>query len=591
MRAAGVGRLCAFAVLLTVRAERSLAQAPASMADTIRGSAKLFQFEVPLGTLPDVDGAAEDLWRLGQLRGGTSTDGSMLRTPSSMTAPLFDTLPTSARTRPRWAFILPRVQYTRNSSVPFSMNDGAIWAGKGATYGVSAGVRVEWYRFQLAIDPQIVREENLSLPFYDNLQSGLPYLLPSYRSVWSTLWNIYPHGMDIPFRFGDSHHQFADRGESFASVSVGALRFGVSTEEEWWGPGIQNALLLSSNAPGVPRAFVRSARPILTRAGSFEFSSFLGKLSESDYFRTPDASTNPQAFEHVGTPTRLLAAGALVWRPNWEPNLSLGVARSVFEERIYRGPDLVRWFDLFRNVGQPNDRPMTDTTAQLGRDQLLSLFGRWIFPADGFEVYGEWLRASLPVSLRDFLTDPSHSRGYTVGLQWLAPSNRRGGAMRLQAEATNLEQDASFRYRPIGSIYTSRVVPQGYTQRGQSLGAAIGPGSSSQYLAADYVASRWSLGVFGERIRWNEDAHAQTPYPSYKGWCESDVSLIGGLRARWINSLGALTASYSTGTRYNVFFQMFAACPYQPATDPGHVVDLRNATLNLSFEPLVARWR
>src|SRR5690348_1877352 len=179
MRAAGVGRLCAFAVLLTVRAERSLAQVPASMADTIRGSAKLFQFEVPLGRLPDVDGAAEDLWRLGQLRGATSTDGSMLRTPSSMTAPLFDTLPTSARTRPRWAFILPRVQYTRNSSVPFSMNDGAIWAGKGATYGVSAGVRVEWYRFQLAIDPQIVREENLSLPFYDNLQSGLPYLLPS----------------------------------------------------------------------------------------------------------------------------------------------------------------------------------------------------------------------------------------------------------------------------------------------------------------------------------------------------------------------------------------------------------------------------
>src|SRR5205823_3468965 len=236
----------------------------------------------------------------------------------------------------------------------------------------------------------------------------------------------------------------------------------------------------------------------------------------------------------------------------------------------------------------PDDRSMSDSTPRLGRDQLVSLFGRWVLPNDGFEFYFEWLRASMPVSLRDFLTDPSHSRGYTVGLQWLAPTNRRGGALRLQGEATNLEQDASFRYRPIGSIYASRVVPQGYTLRGQPLGAAIGPGSSSQWLATDYVAPRWSLGIYGERIRWNEDAHALTQYPSYKGWCESDVSLIGGLRGRWIGNLGAVSASASTAHRYNVFFQMFAACPYN-RTDPGRVVDLRNSTLTLSFEPLLRR--
>jgi hypothetical protein len=260
----------------------------------------------------------------------------------------------------------------------------------------------------------------------------------------------------------------------------------------------------------------------------------------------------------------------------------------VFEERVYRGPLLLRWLDVFSNVGQPDDKPVTDSTATLGRDQLMSLFCRWVFPNDGFEAYFEWLRASMPVSLRDFLTDPSHSRGYTVGLQWLAAENSRGGALRLQAEVTNLEQDASFRYRAIGSIYTSRVVPQGYTLRGQSLGAAIGPGSSSQWLSTDYVARDWSLGVFGERIRWNEDGHALTPYPSFKGWCESDVSLVGGLRGRWIGGLGAINASIATTHRYNVFFQMFAACP-RMTTDPGRVVDLRNATLNVSFEPLVRR--
>jgi hypothetical protein len=591
MRAASLGRICTCILLLAMISSRGRAQSSSSSADAAGGLPLPRGVTVPLVGLPQVNGAAADLWRLAQLRGAASTDGSLLRSPSTMMPPLTDSMVLSLRSPIRWALLLPTVQYTRNSAVPFSMNDGAMWAGKGSNVSIAGGFRLEWYRLQLALYPSFVHEENLSLPFYDNLQSGLPYLLPPYRSVWSTLWNIYPHGMDIPFRFGESAHAFGDPGESFASLSVGAVRLGVSTEHEWWGPGIENALMLSSNAAGVPRAFVRSAQPIETRLGSFEFSTFLGKLTESPYFRTSEALGDPQAFEHVGTTSRLLAAGALVWKPNWEPNLSLGLARSVFEERIYRGPVLLRWFDLFANTGQPNDRPATDTTARLGRDQLISLFGRWVFPADGFEVYAEWLRASMPVSLRDFLTDPSHSRGYTIGLQWLAPANSRGGALRIQGEATNLEQDASFRYRPIGSIYTSRVVPQGYTQLGQPLGAAIGPGSSSQFLGADYVAQRWSLGVFGERIRWNEDAHAQTPYPSFKGWCENDVSLLGGVRARWVNRLTAVTASFSTGTRYNAFFQMFAACPYDPATDPGRVVDVRNATLNLSFEPLVSRWR
>lgn len=543
----------------------------------------------PLADLPNVNGAAEDLWRLSQLR-GASTDGALLRTPSSMMSPL-PTQPSGPPwLRARWALVPPSVEYVHNATVPFSMNDGSLWAGKGANVAVSGGLRLEVSCFQLVLAPQLDHEANLALPFYDNLQSGLPYTLPPYRSVYSTLWNIFPHGADIPFRFGDRSRYYGDPGQSSASVHAGPVTLGLSTENEWWGPGIQNALILSNNAAGVPRVFVRSSRPLTTPIGSVEFSTFLGKLRESQFYRSRGAGADAAVFEQLGTPSRLLAAGAVVWHPKWEPSITLGLARSVFEDEIYRGPLVLRWFDLFRDVGQPNDRPVTDSITQLGRDQLFSVFGRWVLPADGFEVYAEWLRAALPISLRDFLTDPSHSRGYTLGLQWLAKANRRGGAMRVQAEITNLEQDASFRYRPIGSIYASRVVPQGYTQRGQPIGAAIGPGSSSQWLATDYVATGWSLGVFGERIRWNEDAHALTPYPSFKGWCESDVSLIAGLRGQWLGRFGAISSSISTSRRYNVFFQMFAACPYQPAQDPGKVVDLRNSTLTLSFEPLVRRF-
>jgi len=539
------------------------------------------------GGLPELGGVAEDLWRLSQLRGAADA-GFLLRAPSTMMTPLDHSEPPDILGR--WALLLPTVDFTRNTALPFSMNDGAVWAGKGSTVSVTAGVRWEWRCVQVVIMPQRIYEANRSLPFYDNLHSGLPLLLPPYRSEYSTLWNIAPNSIDTPFRFGDAALVFNDPGESSVSLRLGNVTVGASTEHEWWGPGIQNALLLSNNAPGVPRLLVRSAKPVHTAFGNLEFSTFLGRLDESHFFRTPAANSVPGAFERVGTRSRLLSAAALVWQPRWEPHLAVGVARAVYAPRIYRGPVLLRWFDVFANTGQPNDRPATDTTARLGPDQLLSLFGRWVFPADGFEVYFEWLRASMPVSLRDFLTDPSHGRGYTMGLQWLSSANARGGAVRLHGEVTNLEQDPSFRYRPIGSIYTSRVVPQGYTQKGQPLGAAIGPGASSQSLAADYVGRNWALGAFAERIRWNEDAHSLIPYPSFKGWCENDVSLLGGIRGRWVNPISAISVSLATGRRDNVFFQNFAACPLVP-TDPGRVVDIRNVTLRLRLEPLVSRQR
>ena len=538
--------------------------------------------------LPGVNGAANDLWRLAQLR-GASTDGFLLRSPSSMTAALGDSASRLAGRHVFWALVPPSIQLITNSAVPFSINDGAIWAGRGLNVAVAAGVRVEWNRLQVALVPQFLAETNRSLPYFDNLSSGLPYPLPANRSPWSTLWNIFPNGADMPFRFGDSRLLLFDPNESFASVRFGDIRVGVSTEHEWWGPGIENALLLSNNAAGVPRVFARSATPWRTRAGSFSFSTFLGQLRESGFYRTPGATDASGVFPPLGTTTRLLSAGAIVWQSPWDAGLSVGAGRSVFSERLYRGPLLYRWFDLFTDVGQPDDRPHSDSTTRLGRDQLLSLFGRWVLPNDGLELYVEWLRASLPVSLRDLLTSPSHSQGYTFGLQWLSPSGARGGAIRLQGEVTNLEQNTNYRYRPVGSIYTSRVVPQGYTQLGQPLGAAIGPGASSQSVAADYVHSRWSVGIVGERIRWNEDAHAQTPYPDFKGWCESDVSLIAGIRGHWISALGAMTGSFSAANRYNVFFQNFAACPLM-STDPGRVVDLRNININLSFEPFVRRF-
>jgi hypothetical protein len=534
--------------------------------------------------LPALSGILDDRLRLSQLRGAT-TDGYLLRSPSSLATPLGDSGGIHLLIPGRWTVLLPSVTFAQNSTVPFSLNDGAFWAGRGASASISAGFRYEIGPLRIAIAPQLVYAANDSFTLYDTTRFYTPFRIPPYRSVYSPRWNIFPNSIDAPLRFGNEQLRYGDPGESSLSVTAGPVRFGASTENEWWGPGIENALLLSNNASGVPRLFVRSARPLGTPIGQFDFDWFVGRLDESPFFRVPGADTTQDAYEHLGTTHRSLVAAALTWQPPREPDLTLGIARAVYAPLIYRTPLPLRWLDVFKDVGQPNDRPPDDTTAVLGRDQLFSLFGRWVFPADGFEAYFEWIRATLPVSIRDFLVDPSHSRGYTVGLQWLSSANRWGAAMRIQGEVTNLEKDPSFRDRPLGSIYTSRVVPQGYTQRGQPLGAAIGQGASSQWLAADYVAPLWSLGVFGTRIRWNDDAHTITPYPDYKGWCEHDVSLISGVRGQWLSHFGILGASFSGGPRYNLFYQNPGGCPLTPGQ-----VDIWYTTFRISFEPLGV-WR
>jgi hypothetical protein len=201
-----------------------------------------------------------------------------------------------------------------------------------------------------------------------------------------------------------------------------------------------------------------------------------------------------------------------------------------------------------------------------------------VFPADGFETYVEWARYEFPISLRDLFVAPNHTQGYTLGLQWTRPTNWRDGSVRLQGEVTTLEQSATFRNRPVGSFYTSRRVIQGYTQRGEPLGASIGPGASSQWLAADYVESNWSFGIFGGRIRWNEDIHSTYGFPAYQGYCIHDVSVFPGGRASLGSRFGYISADVTYGNRLDAYFQEQSGCP-----KGNSVLDIRNRTITFTI--------
>ena len=507
--------------------------------------------------------------RFSQLVAGVGSDPSLLlRSASTLSrAPLAGTGAWSGY------FISPQFLLVSNSAIPFSQNYGALWAGRGLSSRTLSGFVAGNSRFKLIVAPELIVADNQS---WDLRQKGY-YAppLPAGRSGGGYVFPYYigPFSIDQPMRFGPNGIRRLDAGESSAIISGSRIEGGVSNENEWWGPGIRNAIVLSNNAPGFPHIFLRSARPLATRLGDFEFRWLSGGLRESPYFDT--VSTNN---------VRSIASFAMTIRTKIDPNLSLGIARSVYATASGWGNTFTRPFDVLANTGRPNNRPFGDSTLTPGgKDQLYSLFGRWVLPSDGLELYTEWARTEFPSSLRDFLVAPNHTQGYTLGLQWRRPAWRRGD-FRVQTEITQLEQSATFRDRPVGSWYTSRRVIQGYTNRGEILGASIGPGASSQWLAFDYLRPDWRIGAYAGRIRWNEDVHSTANFPIYVAYCIHDVSIYPGLRAAKTGRLGAFSADVTFQNRENAFFQNGGGCP-----NNGPRVDIRNTTLSLTLATFTHR--
>jgi hypothetical protein len=493
----------------------------------------------------------------------------MIRSASSLT-------PWPSSTHWWSASVIAPVYYAvNNDALPFSINDGATWAGVGTSTSLLGGIQLTAGPVRLILAPELIRADNNYWQLRDTVRFYSPPI-PKDRQGGGFAFPWYatsPYSIDLPMRFGGKAIHRLDAGQSTVTVSLKGIGVGVSNENQWWGPGIRNALILSNNAPGFPHAFIRSDHPWRTRAGDIEAKLIIGGLTESHYFDT--VTTNN---------VRSISSAAITFRPKVQKNLVLGAYRSVYGTTT--GWDVVgqNFLDVFSNVGRPNNRALGDSTLRPGgKDQIFSLSARWIFPADGFEAYTEWARLELPYSFRDLLVAPNHSQGYTMGLQWARQAFRDQGRVRLQAELTSVEQSATWRGRPQGSFYTSRVVIQGYTQMGQPLAAGIGPGASGQWAAADYIEPNFSFGLTAGRIRWNEDIHSVSAFPLYQGYCSHDVSVFPGARASASSRFGFIAADVSYGNRLDAFFQEQSGCP-----KGNSVLDIRNRTISVTLGTFTA---
>jgi hypothetical protein len=513
---------------------------------------------------PEVHGYAVDAdavarWRMQQLA-GAPTHGFLLRSASSM---LEATRPTAGV-----SLLTPAALMVVNSAMPSAGNEGPLWAGQGASTLITAGVRLAFGPLRAVLAPQLVYAENRDWDVRDTTLWWSPTPPPGREGrAYASSWYQGRFSIDLPLRFGGESLARVDPGQSSLYLRTGPLEFGTATENHWWGPGIRNALVLSNAAPGFLHLFLRSAAPWRTAAGALEWRWISGALQESDYFDDdPDNDT------------RSLAALAVVLQPSFANGLSLGATRAIVGRASGPGAALTRWLHVFTSTGRAEPAvAWYDTTSTGEREQILSLFARYVMPAVGAEVYGEWGRTAL-ASPRDILIAPNHTQGYTLGLQWTRPYEGRDSRLQIQAEVTTVEESATFRDRPVPTWYASRRVPQGYTHRGQMLGAAIGPGSSGQWLALDYFTPRGSFGGYTGRTRWNEDIRSSFDWPDYMRYCNHDVSMYGGLRGSIVRGWGMLGADLRYERRINAFFQAASCFP------PGRR-NINNLTFRLSVAP------
>lgn len=411
-----------------------------------------------------------------------------------------------------------------NSAFPFGVNDGPVWAGRGATASISGGVAGHvgtWLHAQIA--PIAFVAQNANFPLRPNGQTGtLAFADPNF-----------PTEIDAPQRFGSGAYGRVDPGNSYVRVDAGALEVGVSTANEWWGPATRYPYILGTNAAGIPHAFIGTSRAVGPSFLRVNGHLIYGIESQSDW----SAVSGPTHYVNVDSAgTRRFASGFVVTaQTSALPGFEFAAER-FFHSAIPAGGIPGRFLrkplqGLFK-AGLPVESGFLDTQGG-GDNQEFALAARWVLPRAGMEVYGEYGREDHNYDLRDALEEPDHARAYSFGVQKTFVHSAQHMSV-LRAEVIDGEPSETARHRDEGLLYVHAPLRQGHTQLGQYLGTAIGAGEfAGATIALDRYdpRGRWTVG-YERTVSENGDVAITTP-ASLRSTVANTLSVERLHFARW----------------------------------------------------------
>ncbi len=506
-------------------------------------------------TLPVGIPLLEDAWRQQQISGMQSLATSFTIRPVDAPSPgNYDSLFLSQIKgnwhKPRWSFAggkgyarpLPvTLQQQYNSHHPYGWNDGSMIAAKGYQTRLSAGVFGQWGPLSLQLQPELVFAANPSFSQFPQSYSD---------SVWKAYYYIL-NRIDNPERYGNNQYFRLFPGQSSLKFRFKKMALGISTENLWWGPGIRNSIIMSNNAPGFAHITFNSTVPVKSPIGTFEWQLVGGKLKSSGILPPDTARKFDGQPLYVPKPNddRYLNGLVVTWQPKWTPGLFLGFTRVFYQYE----DDLRHNFDGYLPVIGTLFKGKAKNEDEKKRDQLLSVFFRLVLPGEQAEVYGEFARNDHAQNERDLLLEPEHARAYTIGLRKIFPT-RSKRQFEILAEMTQTQTSSTAWLRAQEGWYTHYQVRHGYTNRGQVMGAGIGPGSNSQMIGLRWLNGIDRYGISLERIVRNNDFYYKAigeprsdygshwtdiAFTAYKNWSKNGfvyaahLSYIRSLNYQW----------------------------------------------------------
>jgi hypothetical protein len=387
-----------------------------------------------------------------------------------------------------------------NNLMPLGFNQGTMYPAVGFQRRWSLGVHFSWKFLDVNLQPEWVLSENSPTPpFLGNQEDG---------NYWARYFFIMNNVVDQYSQFGNQPLKTFFPGQSRIAFKFNNISTGISTENNWWGPGFRNSLMLTNEASGFLHYFVQNRKPVITPIGTFEGKGLIGMLENPTMLSPEDANLRSVWAGGIAVKNnsvRMLKSFIVNWQPKWVPNFYLGYS---FAQQNY-----------FANEEPQSGKPFVENPKM----QLGAFLLRFALPKDHAEFYAELGQPDKVVGPASFFGD-STKTGFVLGGRKLFPlGKKKKSYLQLAIEFTQLQiMDPGLvinNNEPFGgplynSWYTSTAVRQGYTQNGKMLGAGIGPGSNSQTIYLSWHRGRSLIRVHFERLVKNNDFYVFQYYVS-----------------------------------------------------------------------------
>jgi hypothetical protein len=417
-----------------------------------------------------------------------------------------------------------------NTTFPFGWNDGLMEPARGRQTLIAGGAYARTGPLSIQLQPEIIRGNKKK---YDITREYGDETNGPFQRIWF--------------------------GQSNILISAAGMSAGISTENLWWGPGRYSSLFMSNNAPGFFHYTFKSNRPLKTPIGYFEWNIVSGTLKQDTSFGFENFYLKKIPFSDAN---RFFNAITVSYQPKWIPGFFIGANRSfqMYEADInLQDPNFIeRYLPVFSNLFKQN----TNNEDQKGRDQLVNIFTRWLFPKTQAEFYFEYGWNDHKYNNRDFIIDPVHAASYLLGFRKIQPLNKKQW-IDFTTEIIQMSQTPDFLVRNAGNWYEHGLVTQGYTNMNQIMGAGSGKGNNVQTFATSWHSGLSMLGIKTQRIQHDPvQANAQSKVVTLGQrehiWTDYVFSLEGRYRYKnWlvninVNWVKAAKFGFEFGKRKNV---------------------------------------